>query len=175
MSRLQFALSNIVFARTYTLQFLDGLPDADWFRLPPGGVTHIAWQVGHLAIAQYFLVLDRVRGVKPEDELLIPTAFRNCFERGSYVGFDPAEYPLIEEIRATFDRVHEAVLTELPGVPDAELDTPVTRPHKIAKTKLDVLNWCSAHEMVHAGQIALLRTNRPRNSCRRAGRGHARP
>jgi len=157
MSRLQIAISNIIFARTYTLQFLDGLPDADWFRMPSGGVTHIAWQVGHLAIAQYFLVLDRVRGVRPEDEQLIPTAFRNCFERGSVVEPDPAMYPPIPEIRATFDRVHETVMAETPRIPDAELDDALKRSHRIAKTKIEVLNWCSAHEMVHAGQIALIR------------------
>lgn len=157
MSRLHIAISNIAFARTYTLQFLEGLPDADWFRMPPDGVSHVAWQVGHLAIAQYFLVLDRVRGVKPEDEQLIPTAFRTCFERGSYVEPDSAKYPPITEIRSTFDRVHETVMTETQKIPDAVLDESPGREHRIAKTKIEVLNWCSAHEMVHAGQIALIR------------------
>ena len=26
-----------------------------------------------------------------------------------------------------------------------------------AKSKIECLHWCSAHEMIHAGQIALLR------------------
>src|SRR5262249_24363164 len=54
------------FARAYTLRLLDQTPAGDWFRLPPGGVTHVAWQVGHLAVAQYFLALERVRGARPE-------------------------------------------------------------------------------------------------------------
>lgn len=158
MSRLDAALSNIAFARTYTLRFLDGLPEADWFRQAPGGVTHIGWQVGHLTIAHYFLVLDRVRGVRAEeDEQLIPSAFRKCFDRGSHVDPNPAAYPPVPEIRAIFNRVHQAVITQTAGVPDADLDEPVRRPHPIAKTKHDVLIWCANHELIHAGQIALLR------------------
>jgi hypothetical protein len=71
MSRVTTALTNIVFARKYTLRFLDALPDADWFRMPPGGVTHVAWQVGHLAFAEYRLALERIRGPRPDDANLL--------------------------------------------------------------------------------------------------------
>jgi uncharacterized damage-inducible protein DinB len=60
-------------------------------------------------------------------------------------------------IRAVFDRVHEQVLRDLPSHPEADLDTPLSPPHSIAKTKHEALLWCAQHEMVHAGQIGLLR------------------
>jgi uncharacterized damage-inducible protein DinB len=56
-----------------------------------------------------------------------------------------------------FDRVHEQVLRELRGLEEGELDQPPLKPHSLAKTKQWSLLWCAHHEMVHAGQIGLLR------------------
>ena len=70
---------------------------------------------------------------------------------------DPAKNPPVAEIRAVFDRVHERLLAELPGFPDADLDGPILVPHRLCKTKIECVWWCSAHEMLHAGQIGLLR------------------
>ena len=72
MSRLALAIEQIIFARNYTLRFLDTIDEADWFRMPSDGVTHIAWQVGHLAMAEYRMALQRIRGAQPEDANLTP-------------------------------------------------------------------------------------------------------
>jgi hypothetical protein len=56
-----------------------------------------------------------------------------------------------------FDRVHEQVLRDLPGLADQDLDAPPPKPHRLCGTKRVVLFWCSQHEMLHAGQIGLLR------------------
>ena len=157
MSRIRDALDRIVFARAYTRGLLDTIPESDWFRMPAGGVTHVAWQVGHLAMAQYLLCLSRVRGPRPDDEQLIPAAFVNTFRRDSVPDPDPAKFPPVAEIRATFDRVHDRVLADLADFPDAELDAPLPIPHRLCQTKIEVVRWCSAHEMLHAGQIGLLR------------------
>jgi hypothetical protein len=71
MSRLQQAIDQITFARTYTLRLLDQVKEEDWFRQPTAGITHIAWQVGHLATAEFRLGLLRVRGDRPEDEKIM--------------------------------------------------------------------------------------------------------
>jgi hypothetical protein len=157
MSRVAPILANIVFARGYTLRLLDSVPVADWFRMPPGGVTHVAWQVGHLAMAQYRLALERVRGARPGDANLISESFLQLFGRDSVAGADPALYPPADEIRAVFDRVHQQLLAEVPGIPDADLDAPPLKTHLFCRTKIDCLNWCSHHEAVHAGQIGLIR------------------
>jgi hypothetical protein len=157
MSALRFALEQIAFARRYTLRLLDQTPAADWFRLPPGGVSHVAWQVGHLAMAEYRLAIDRLRGPRPEDEALISSAFLKTFGRASVPDPDPARYPDAATLRAVFDRVHAQVMAELPNFPEAELSQPVPKPHTIARTKGEALLWCAQHELVHAGQIGLLR------------------
>ncbi len=157
MSRLQQALDQIVFARRYSVQMIDSIPVSEWFRLPPAGVSHIAWQVGHLAMAQYRLTLERVRGRRPEDATLISDAFLKLFGRDSVPAADPACYPSPEEIRQVFDNVHQQMLQEAPLLSEAELDQPVLTPHSLVKTKLWAFLWCSHHEMIHVGQIGLLR------------------
>lgn len=157
MSRLQLAIEQIVFARHYTIGLLDQTPLADWFRMPPGGVSHVSWQVGHLAFAQYRMALWRIRGQQPQDEALFSQDFVHLFGANSVPDADPAKYPSPAEIRAIFDRVHQQVMSELPTLREADLDDPVPHPHKFANTKLLALLWCANHEMMHAGQIGLLR------------------
>jgi uncharacterized damage-inducible protein DinB len=155
MARLQFALEQIVFARNYTIELLEQTPMAEWFRMPAGGVSHVAWQVGHIAHAEYRLALWRVRGERPDDATLFSPDFRRLFGADSVPQADSV-FPAAE-LRAVLDRVHEQVLRELPQLAEGELDQPVPHPHPFATTKLRALLWCAHHEMVHAGQIGLLR------------------
>ena len=62
MSSLQPAVEQFVFARNYTIGLLDQTPPTEWSRQPPGGVSHVAWQAGHIAFAEYRLALWRIRG-----------------------------------------------------------------------------------------------------------------
>jgi hypothetical protein len=157
MSRIADALARIEFARTYTRGLIDTFDAADWFRTPVEGVTHLGWQVGHLAIAEYFLCLVRFRGVRPEDEALLSRDYIACFDKGSAPVADATKYPSPSDILAGLDRVHAQVLRELPEWPDADLDSPILKPHRLCKTKIEVVRWCAAHEMMHGGQIGLLR------------------
>lgn len=157
-ARLRDALDAIRFARAYSLPLIDSFAPDEWFRMPPGGVTHLAWQVGHLAMAQYRMCIERVRGVRPEDATLIAPDVLALFVRESVPDADPARYPSPPELRALLDRMHERILTDLAEWPDADLDNPpAMTSHKLAKTKLECIRWCAAHEMLHAGQIGLLR------------------
>jgi hypothetical protein len=157
MSRLSEAIDQIAFARKYALSFLDTIDPADWFRMPAEGVTHVAWQVGHLAFAHYRLGMWRIRGERPGDDGLMPAAFIAAFKAETMPSADPAAYPPVAEIQGRFDRLHQHLLAELAEFPESELDSPIAIPHKLCKTKIEALRWCAAHEMVHAGQIGLLR------------------
>jgi len=156
MSLLPHLIDQIIFARGYTLRILDRIPASDWFAIP-GSVSHIAWQVGHLAMAEYRLALDRVRGPLPGDAALISDEFLNSFGRGSVAEPDPAKNPPVDKIRSVFDSVHQQTLAELRGMPNLDLDAPVIKPHSLYTTKAEILRWRSHHEMLHAGQIGLIR------------------
>jgi uncharacterized damage-inducible protein DinB len=157
MSRLQLPIRQIKQVRRYTLRLLDNTDPAEWFRQPVEGVTHVAWQVGHLALAEYRFALERIRGRRPEDEWLIPEEFLRRFSRESVPEPDPARYPDPILIRAVLDRVHRQTLQDLQALPEEELDRPPLREHPLFDTKLGALLWCAQHEMLHAGQIGLLR------------------
>ena len=157
MSRLELALSEIHVARTYTLRLLNDLAPEDWFRQPAEGVTHIAWQVGHLAMAEFRLALERIRGERPDDAALVSPEFLQTFAKGSVPQAAASDYPAPEEILAVFERVHKQTLEETPLVADAELDRPPEKPHPLFTRKIDSLFWCARHEAIHAGQIGLLR------------------
>jgi hypothetical protein len=156
VTELERAAERISFARGYTLRLVDDIDPADWFRMP-AGVTHVAWQVGHLAFAQYRLTLLRLRGKAAGDSELLPDEFLRQFGANSTPDPDASRQLPPGEIRAVLDRVHARVLLEVSRFDPARLNEPIDPPHSIAKTKIDALYWCSAHELVHAGQIGLLR------------------
>jgi uncharacterized damage-inducible protein DinB len=157
MSRLTLALDQVVLVRDYTNSRLKQLPESDWYRMPASGVTHIAWQVGHMAMAQYRLALERLRGRTPEDAELISDDFLRRFGRESVPEVNLATALPPAEIRAVFDAVYPKVLGELAVFPEHDLDSPVLKPHPLVKTKIWSLLYCAQHEMLHAGQIGLLR------------------
>jgi uncharacterized damage-inducible protein DinB len=157
MSRLELARQQIEFARQYTLSLLADIDPADWLRQPREGVTHVAWQVGHLAMAEYGLCLFRLRGRGADDAQLMSSQFRKKFSKGSSPDPLPQNNPSPAEIRDVFDRIHRRAMEELAGYDDATLDEPVDEPYSVSATKLGGLYFCAAHEMMHAGQIGLLR------------------
>jgi len=157
MSRLDLIIEQLSIARLQTESLLDGITSQDWFRQPTEGVTHVAWQVGHLAYAEYYLLMERRRGQRPEDEELIPARFRSLFQRGSLPDPDSSKYPSPEAIRHLFDEVHRHAIEELRSLPDEHLDEPTEPAHPRFKTKFGAIQFCPLHEMLHAGQIGLLR------------------
>ena len=156
-SRLEVAINRIRGSRLFTQQFLKDCSDAEWYWSPPQFTTHLAWQVGHLAVAQYNLCLRRVRGRTKADESLISDAYIEAYKLGSKPAAEPENNPPLDEIRQVFGAVHQQTLDELAGRSDAEMDELLAESHPRFKTKIDAVEWSAQHEMVHAGQIAMLR------------------
>lgn len=159
MMRLQSALVQLNLTRHYTLGLLGDIPEDKWFWMPHG-VTHVAWQVGHIAMAEYNLTLARIRGTLPTDRALFPIDnFAELFGRTSIPKADAASYPAPSALRETLTRIHAQTQKELPTLADDDLNLPsaLAKPHPIVTTKLSSLLWCAQHEMIHAGQIGLLR------------------
>src|SRR5262245_25879407 len=154
---LSLAVQQIEFARSYTLSTIKEIEDELWFTMPPGCPTNVAWQVGHLAMAEYGLCLYRMRGRQEADLALMTSGFRKLFSRGTKPDADAGKYPPPAEIRATLDLVHAQVLKEAPGITEEQLLEPVDMPYAVHANKLGCLLFCSHHEMLHAGQLGLLR------------------
>jgi uncharacterized damage-inducible protein DinB len=108
-------------------------------------------------MAQYGLTMLRLRGKEPEDEEVIPANFVRRFQKGTTPSSDPASYPAPAEIRDVLARVHRRSLEELATYTEEDLDVKLPMPHAVFDTKLGSVYFCAAHEMLHAGQIGLLR------------------
>ena len=156
-ANLQMAIDQIVAARQYTKSLLENIDQNNWFRQPVEKINHVAWQVGHLAMAQYGLVLFRQRGRKLEDTELMSSSFRKKFSRGTTPNADPAFYPGIDEILDVFERVYNQSMEELASYPVEQLQDPVDDPYAAYPNKLGCLIFCAHHEMLHAGQLGMLR------------------
>ena len=157
MTKAQKLLERLRIVRSFTGEFLQDLTDDEWYWEPPGVTTHVAWQVGHLAIAEYGLCLNVVRGKQPSDEALIPDRLKRGYSKGStpLSGPDP-ELPL-DQLRQVFADIHRQTLSELAEFSDEQLEQPVEKQHRMYTTKLEAATFAVNHEFLHAGQIALLR------------------
>lgn len=151
------ALAQIQSARDYLLTLLADVEDELWSVMPPGAATHIGWQVGHLAMAEYGLCLFRQRGRTEGDLELMPSTFRKQFSRGSKPNPDAAASPTPAQLRAVLERVHQQVLAEAPTFTAEQLNEPTEMPYAAYPTKLGAMLFCAHHEMIHAGQIGLIR------------------
>lgn len=156
-TRIEAALERLQQAHGRIHDFTKDLTPEDWFWHPAEFTTHIAWQVGHLAVSDYNLCLRRVRGRTPADENLLSDAFNEHFKLGSQPAAGADKYPPVAEIVRVFDAVYDRALAELGAMSDEELLVPVEQPHPVFKTKLGSVEYASSHDMVHNGQIGLLR------------------
>lgn len=148
--------------RVLSLQMIERVPHEDWFKMPMG-ITHVAWNVGHLAIAEYFLGLVFVRGPLESDGDFIPGNYGELFGYNSAPSPDPAVYPSPSEMLHTLDAVHRQVLAETKAMSAESLDESCLflegefDHHPIFEKKGGALEWIAFHEHVHIGTIGLLR------------------
>lgn len=156
-TQVQAAVERLEMSRRRVKEFTADLTVDQWFWHPAEYITHIAWQIGHLAVSQYNLCLRRVRGRTKEDETLISDSFIEHFKLGSQPVAGSVNYPPIAEIVRVFDAVHAQSVKELAALSDEDLNVPVEQPHPVFKTKLGAVDYASGHELVHNGQIGLLR------------------
>lgn len=154
---LRGALGQIDFARQYVLELLDATPGDRWFEFPPNVPSNIAWQVGHLTVSQYGLLLFRVRGRIPEDLELIPGKFRKAYARGSKPNSDPTGQLSPEELLERMNTVYELGKAELQQVTADTLLEPEDMPYAAYPIKLGAILFCPLHEQIHAGQIGVVR------------------
>ncbi len=150
-------LHQMNWARQYTLQLLETVPNELWYRQPAGATTHIAWQVGHLAVSQYGLMLFRQRGRAPGDLELMPGWLRKQYGRGTQPAASSEGQPPPEELLLRLAEIHRQATEEVPCLTAEALREPIDMPFAAYAIKLGALLFCPIHESLHAGQIGLLR------------------
>jgi hypothetical protein len=145
--------------RQYTLQLIESVPHELWYVMPQGSSTHVAWQVGHLAVAQYGLMLFRQRGRAEGDMELMPGWLRKNFGRGSEPAVDQGDSknPEPQSLLERLDAIHAQACREVAELLHSTLIEATEMPYAAYPIKLGALLFCPLHESIHAGQIGLLR------------------
>lgn len=154
---LRAALAQIDFARRYTRELLTATPRELWFTRPHGAPAHLAWQVGHLTVSQYGLLMFRIHGRRADDLDLIPGKFRKAFGRGSDPSSDSAAQMTADELVDRFELINDRAIAGLEGIDSNVLLEPVEMPYAAYPIKLGAILFCPLHEQLHAGQIGLTR------------------
>ncbi len=132
---------------------LNDLSDADLLVRPVPGANHIAWQLGHLIVAEHRMVSGNLPGVAyPE----LPAGFADRHTKETAAkdtGFGTkAEYLNL------FNKVRQATIDALAKLSDADLDKPTTgRVAEMAPTLGALLGLNADHVQMHGGQFSVVR------------------
>jgi hypothetical protein len=152
-------------ARLVTERYLSDLSDEEVYRPPAPGANPIAWQLGHMVLSERSMIAE-VKGVpsfslpesfeqrhrKPTDEEICSVADNRCGFLGDAGFCSVSEYlELLRGIRL----ITEDVLTRCT---EASLMTGCKGDiRSYAPTWGSIFVMIAAHEMMHSGQIAVLR------------------
>lgn len=158
MSELKLLQDQFQLAHDWTLRLVQDLDEAYWKKSPEGLLTNINWQVGHIMVGLYFQALVCTGGKREGLKEQIPLAdYIELYRMGSHpnerLEQKPGKAALLEGLLATQNKV----VTALQALSEAALSDAVPVKHPVAKTKREVLIWCTHHQMWHNGQISMLK------------------
>jgi len=144
--------------RKYIQDLLDNTSLDLWYQWPSGVGSHMAWQVGHLAMAQYRLCIVFVRPELPGDQRIISADFLKAFGRGSQARPESPDTLPAAELLRRYNAVCDHVMDHWNLYEELDMLAPaLVQNHRIVRSRLDALFWASRHAMIHAGQIGLIR------------------
>ncbi len=150
-------IQQVIFARQYLKSLYETVPFDCWYVVPSGAPSSIAWQIGHIAVAQYGLMLFRQRGRAENDLELMPGSFRKKFAKGTDPSTLTAESYSPEDLLQQMELIFQESIAVCSNLGAEVLWEPTDMPYAHYPRKLGALMFCPLHEMLHAGQIGVLR------------------
>ncbi|MEM7474414.1 MAG: DinB family protein [Planctomycetota bacterium] len=157
LSGRDHALEQLKWARQYTLQLVESVPEDRWYEMPAGVPSNLAWQVGHLAVSEYGLLLFRQRGRSPGDLEILPGWLRKQYGRSTMPKEKSEKSPSPAELLERLERIHQQAIAEVPTLTAETLAESIDMPYAAYPIKLGALMFCPIHETLHAGQIGVIR------------------
>jgi len=140
---------------TFVVQsYLQDLSDEQLLLRPHEKANHIAWQLGHLIVAEHNLV----NMVAPDSMPALPDGFAEKHSKETAESDDKNGFCSKEEYFGAMQEQRAATISVLDNLSDADLMQPA--PEKIQKfgaTVGAVIAGQSAHWMMHAGQWVVVR------------------
>jgi len=152
----QIELCADVLSRNFdTLKWtLDDFSDADLLVRPCPGANHVAWQLGHLIVAETRLVNGITPGAMPE----LPAGFADHFNKETASNDDPAFFPRKAPLMEQFSKTRQGTLKWVASLTVADLDKPMTGPiAQRVPTIGHLVAMLPGHVLMHLGQFQVIR------------------
>jgi DinB superfamily len=135
--------------------FLGDLSDADLLVRPLDGANHIAWQLGHLVLAERRMISAEMPHAGFPD---LPAGFAERHTKDAAALDPPAGFADKATYLGVFTQTRETTVAALGTLTDADLDRPNTGPMAaIAPTLGAVFLLAANHALMHAGQFSVVR------------------
>ncbi|HEV3339079.1 MAG TPA: DinB family protein [Pirellulales bacterium] len=141
-------------ADSISTAYLNDLGDADLLVRPVPGANHIAWQLGHLIMAENSMIGDTCPGWMPP----LPAGFAEKYTNDTAGSDDRHAFSSKDEYLRLYREQRAATLKALGTVSEADLDRPAPERYRhYCPTVGGVFNMQATHWLMHAGQWAVVR------------------
>lgn len=158
MSEVKLLQTQFELAHDWTIRLVRELDEDYWKQSPEGLGTNINWQVGHMVVSLYFHALVCTGGSREELKQKLPlSSYIEAYQMGTSPEEKLDQKPGKEDLLAALQLAAKAIKDRLASLEDAQLNEAVAVKHPVAKTKREVLVWCTHHQMWHNGQISMLK------------------
>jgi hypothetical protein len=135
--------------------------DSELLIRPCEGANHVAWQLGHLIVAEASMIEAASTGKGGK----VPDKYKSIFSKENSSSDDPSQFPTKSELLATFDTVRAASIEWAKGLQESDLPKP--GPEKMRAfipTIGSLARILLEHTALHIGQFQVTR--------RRLGKPH---
>lgn len=134
--------------------YLSDLTDAELLMRPVPQANHIAWQLGHLIASEHKFMEQVKPGISPK----LPAEFAGRHGKDTAGVDDPKKFYTKKEYTDLYNAQRNASLHILETLSDTDLDKPGPESMRsYAPTIGAVMILLGNHELMHAGQVAVLR------------------
>jgi hypothetical protein len=135
-------------------RYLDDLKDSDLLVRAVPNSNHIAWQLGHLIVAERSMMEELFPGSMPA----LPAGFAEKHSKDMATSDDPKGFLKKDEYLKLYDQVRSGTLKGIEKLTEGDLDKPAPeRFRSFAPTIASVILMQPAHWTMHAGQWAIIR------------------
>lgn len=135
-------------------RYLDDLTPEHFAHQPMPGVNSAAWVVGHLALTDRRMLVNRL-GVT--DLPPLPAGFEERFATTRAAAGTQADLGDPAELVALFDAHRSRLIGAVRAAPTDVLNRPLDAPHPLFATVGEAAGFMAVHTAMHLGQVTVIR------------------
>ena len=130
------------------------LTDAEIMERPVPGANHFAWQLGHIISSLGFFGA----AIKPGSMPALPDGFSEQHAKETAGSDDPSAFLTKDEYVKLLDEQREAMLGLMETLSDDDMTADAPEELRAYAPKVvDMIGLAAEHEMMHSGQLSVLR------------------